>query len=220
MFYAVSIGRRAGIFLLWQECEAVVSAYSGAVYRKCESLREATQYMNSCGYRHDDILIHTSAKSLSLDQYCLQNILLTPAEIGYSLCNLFDLGNGLQVEACYFRGEPRIDIRVWDSGKRTKKGISLTLSQWVDLLTVGAKLDADLERVKAGEDVHSSYHLDQGVFATIDSPYRVFHIRRWYQQSDEWKPGRQGITVREREWRHLLDLEKHIIRALKEQQDE
>jgi len=109
---------------------------------------------------------------------------------------------------------------VWNSDKRTKKGISLTLPQWSDFLAISEKLDADLERVKTGQDIQTSYPLSDKVFVTIQSPYRVIHIRRWYQEKSVWKPGRQGITLREPEWHHLLDLKDHLIRTLKHRQDE
>lgn len=217
MFYSVPIGRRAGIYLRWQDCEAATSAYSGAVFQKWQTLREATQHMNKCGYTHDDILVHMDEGSLTLHEYCNKRVLLVPCEVPYTPTTLFDLGHDLHIEACCFRGEPRIDIRMWESDKRTKKGISLTPTQWDSFHDLTERLEADLKMMKAGLDVHKFYSLGLGdaIFVSMDSPYRVIHIRRWYQQDGEWKPGRKGITLREREWRQLLDLKEHLTRSLK-----
>jgi hypothetical protein len=215
--YAVIVGRRAGVYLQREDCEAVVDCYSGAVHHKWQTLREATQCMNKAGYRHDEIIIHSGVASIPLAQYCDRQLQLVPAEVSCEHRSLFDLGRGLHVEACLYQGTQRIDVRVWDDeGKRTKRGISLTIEQWVALLEDADKLDADLDRVKSGEGLHSSYCLGESVFVSITSPYRVLHIRRWYTDNGELKPGRQGITLRIPEWRHLVDLQEQLAHAHRE----
>ncbi len=215
MFYAVTIGRRAGIYLHWDECKAVVDKYSGAVFKKHPKLHEATEYMNRTGYCHSDILVHADMVSLPLRDYCYRQMIQVPFEVAALPCNLFDLGRGLRVEACAFNDEDRIDIRQWDeeTNKRTLRGISLTLQQWDELMKISEDLYADLQGVKADKNIQASYELPGSVFATIQSPYRVYHIRRWYcDANNELKPGKQGITLREKEWQHLLDL-KHQLAA-------
>lgn len=44
-YYAVKEGRIPGIYATWEECKAQVTAYSGAVYKKFESLEEAQRFI-------------------------------------------------------------------------------------------------------------------------------------------------------------------------------
>ncbi|GFR51402.1 hypothetical protein Agub_g13840, partial [Astrephomene gubernaculifera] len=44
-FYAVAVGWRTGVFRSWGEAEKAVSGFSGAVYRKFHTEREARQYV-------------------------------------------------------------------------------------------------------------------------------------------------------------------------------
>ncbi|KAM6498561.1 Ribonuclease H-like domain containing protein [Amanita muscaria] len=44
-YYAVKIGRQAGVFPTWKECEKQVKGFPGARYRKCVSSVEAAAYI-------------------------------------------------------------------------------------------------------------------------------------------------------------------------------
>ncbi len=216
MFYAVTIGRRAGVYLLRSDCEAAVDEYSGAAFKAHENLGDATAHMNRAGYSHSEILIHTDMVSLPLQDYCYRQMIQMPSELTPEQCNLFDLGHGLRVEACVYKGENRIDIRQWDeeTQKRTTRGISITTEQWLELLKMTDQLNVDMQRVKGGKDICKAYELPGSVYATIQSPYRVYHIRKWYRDANnELKPGRQGITLREPEWQHLHDLKDQLAYA-------
>ena len=45
-FYAVSKGRKTGIFKTWVECEAQIKGFSGASYKGFVTLEEALQFLN------------------------------------------------------------------------------------------------------------------------------------------------------------------------------
>ncbi len=45
-FYAVRAGRKPGIYKKWDDCKAQVMGFSGAVYKKFESLTEAQAFMD------------------------------------------------------------------------------------------------------------------------------------------------------------------------------
>ncbi len=81
MFYAVTIGRKSGIYLQWAECKAVVDEYSGAAFKKYAKLHEATERMNGAGYSHSDILVHADMVSLPLSDYCHQHTMQVPLEV-------------------------------------------------------------------------------------------------------------------------------------------
>lgn len=214
MFFSVPIGPCAGVFLDWNYCQAAVCDYSNCAFRKCKTLSEATQYMNQCGYTNEDIFIQTPGKSQLLQEYCKQHELIIPAEVAYTRQNLFDLGCGLHVKASCSQGTSHIEIKVWDSNKRTRKGISLTLQQWDKFLAISDQLEAALEKVKAGDTIKKCFILDLSLRCEIKSPFRVFCMSRLFKEDNKTKSGREEITLREQEWRQLLDLKDHLQRAL------
>ncbi|MDL2310891.1 ribonuclease H family protein [Peptostreptococcaceae bacterium OttesenSCG-928-C18] len=53
-YYAVKVGRTSGIFYNWADCEKQVAGYSGAVYKKFDSLEEASNFVESTeGYKKE-----------------------------------------------------------------------------------------------------------------------------------------------------------------------
>lgn len=48
-FYAVAKGRTTGIFMTWSECEAQVKGFSGARYKKFDTVVSAQDFINSAG---------------------------------------------------------------------------------------------------------------------------------------------------------------------------
>ncbi len=215
MMYAVALGHAPGIHMCWSDCETAIHGYSGAVYKKFKSLPEATQFLNKKGLQHSEICIHTGSSVLSLNEYCQNLSISTPAEDSYEPCTLFNIGRGLHVEATHYNGRPRIDIRIWNQEEemkmRTRKGISLTLSQWETLLKYRHHIDGDFDRLREKTPVDSSYNLGEDTYATLTSPYRVINIRQWYRADDGvLKPGRKGITLRFSEWEHIIHLQHQL----------
>lgn len=39
-------------------------------------------------------------------------------------------------------------------------------------------------------------------------------IRKWYQEGEEWKPGRQGINLKLEEWNELKDNFDEIVQEI------
>ncbi|SCV04454.1 LAME_0H18558g1_1 [Lachancea meyersii CBS 8951] len=52
-FYAVQNGRSNGVFNTWEDCKSQVSGYSGAVYKKFDTLPEAVAFSNRGSNRSD-----------------------------------------------------------------------------------------------------------------------------------------------------------------------
>jgi ribonuclease HI len=44
-FYAVANGRNNGIFMSWNECSQSVTGYKNAIYKKCNTLEQAEEYI-------------------------------------------------------------------------------------------------------------------------------------------------------------------------------
>ena len=47
MFYVIKNGRQPGIFNDWDTCKQHVSGFKGAVYKKCKTMDEAKEYLNT-----------------------------------------------------------------------------------------------------------------------------------------------------------------------------
>ena len=74
----------------------------------------------------------------------------------------FSLGNYRYVNVCEWKGEKRVDLREWENDKPTKKGISLTLMRWKNLVDALDNVDEALQN-------NSSYslHLGGNVYCTV-----------------------------------------------------
>ena len=47
-YYAVSVGRKPGVYKTWKECELQVKSFSGAKYKKFTTLQDAQKFASSC----------------------------------------------------------------------------------------------------------------------------------------------------------------------------
>lgn len=215
-FYAVAIGRTPGIYLQWSDFNKSTEFYEGARYVGCCTLQDATQFLNKNGRPHTLIDVHTGDRVVPLNEYCMLISMAVPMEVEYERETLFKLGSGLRLEATRFNREPRVDVRVWDDERRTKKGISLQGEQWLNLLSLVDDVEKDITQMGDGQNVNRSYHLGSNTFLDIRSPYKVMHIRRLYMHDGILKPGRQGIVLRVVEWRHLVHMQYHVRLALPE----
>jgi len=64
-FYAVSVGRKTGVYHTWKECEMQVKSYSGAKYKKFTTMQDAKQFVNAGKVEHKQVIL---AENLSLKQ--------------------------------------------------------------------------------------------------------------------------------------------------------
>lgn len=47
-YYAVGVGREIGIYNTWDECEAQVKGYSGALFKKFDDKKSAWEFIEKC----------------------------------------------------------------------------------------------------------------------------------------------------------------------------
>lgn len=57
-YYAVRQGRNVGIYTTWDECNAQVKGYSGAEFKKFESLEEAKAFLGQTDNQGDEGIAH------------------------------------------------------------------------------------------------------------------------------------------------------------------
>lgn len=58
-FYAVKVGRQPGIYKTWDECKKQVNGFSGALYKGCQTKREAEEFLSG------KPMVNTDAKQSS-----------------------------------------------------------------------------------------------------------------------------------------------------------
>lgn len=56
-FYAVKVGRKTGVFTTWEECEAQVKGFSGAEYKKFETMKEAETFLDQASVQEQMAMI-------------------------------------------------------------------------------------------------------------------------------------------------------------------
>ena len=194
MFYSVAVGRATGIYVHWPQCHEAVVDYPGASYRKWETIDEATAHLNKHGIGHDKIVVHLTDSTTKLSEFCMQNSLCVPAEAEYEHQTLFDLHWGLVVEV---KNGVNIYQRDWNTGERLDRGVTLSSERWANLLSFAPQVTSGFERLKREEPINMFECLGSDVYLSMENPYRVMHIRRWFKtKTGQMQPTKEGITLR------------------------
>jgi hypothetical protein len=146
--------------------------------------------------------------------------------IGPTLCvtchdiALVELGGNVRIQPCVYKGEPRVDIRLWSEVggvlRRTRKGLSLTQDQWVNLLSARSVVRQQLDAIGGKErDVDIKYPLGGGYHVSLKSPYMMVDLRSWWRpEGSEYQPTTRGVRLRLIQWHALLRAELPVSQAL------
>jgi hypothetical protein len=199
-YHAIPLGSEVGIHL--QLSDQLTWRH------KFGTLHQATYFMNSVGYTHDDITVYNEGSpAVSLHKFCRQHEVKLPPEAKPHMLNLYDVGHGLRVHGSKYRADFRFCLSIGEDE------ILLNSAQWSNLMLLLRKLDAELDKMKAGEDIQSINELGDSLFISLSSPERIFHIQRKDEQGEM-----QGILpLYEPDWRDLIHLKNHLSRARREQ---
>ena len=110
-------------------------------------------------------------------------------------------------------GNNRFDIREWQSGYPTKKGVSLPTLRWVALAFATDLVDQAIKDVTGQKDVDFEYHLGKNVYVSVKSPYRLVDIRqRFVDAEGVLRPTKRGLKLKLQTWTSL----KAAIQEIKE----
>ncbi len=126
-------------------------------------------------------------------------------------CNCFlEIGHLRHVKNTVFQGEKRIDIREYTEQKfPTKKGISLTLQNWVDLGDIADDIEEAILAMDRGFTISQKWHIGRNVFVSIDSEFsdKYVDIRRFFLPEGERviKPTKKGIALLIPQWHKIRD---------------
>ena len=129
----------------------------------------------------------------------------------------FKLSEKFGVQASYFGGKPRIDIRqLTPEGYPTKKGLFLTPQRWVRLLGLTHQVNKAMQEIKEGKQVDARFHVSGPVFITMSSPWWTVNLREWYMKDGEELPSPKGVVLKAGDWAKLLSLEGNVLECLPE----
>ena len=131
------------------------------------------------------------------------------------------LSKDKQVTANVWNREMRIDLRVWEEDFKfpSKKGVSLPLTVWKNLVVNTDILSEALEKEERGYLTDKvSVHIGGGQYASVNTAYPCIDIRQFWLPEDaqEPMPTRKGIILKRSEWQELLSAIPKIAAAVPE----
>ena len=121
------------------------------------------------------------------------------------------LGNDRYVQVCEWKSELRVDLREWENDAPTKKGISLILMRWKNLVDAFEYADQGLQNKEAYKA-----HLGGNVYICIGTGSVCVDIRQFWKPENEVIPTKKGLCLRPGEYQRLKELIPEIGLALPE----
>ena len=123
----------------------------------------------------------------------------------------FALGNQRFAKNSEWKGDKRVDLRQWADDTPTKKGISLPLMRWKQLVDSSEYIDKAL---KNGKPYQS--HLDGNVYCTVRENNPCVDIRQFWKPVEEIVPCKKGLCLRPGEYQSLKRMIPDIGAAIPE----
>jgi len=117
----------------------------------------------------------------------------------------FYLGQDACVEVTEWRGETRVDIRQYQGGYRTKKGVSLTPSRFRLLVQSLRRITDTLEEIIGGGASEYEYHLGGNVWVYAKAPYQAVQIRKKFLRQGVLMHSPYGISLKSPQWQKLCE---------------
>ncbi|XP_060569261.1 uncharacterized protein LOC132727709 [Ruditapes philippinarum] len=123
----------------------------------------------------------------------------------------YSLGNERYVQVNEWKGELRVDLREWQGDKPTKKGISLTLMRWKNVVDAVEFVDQSL----GNKQVYNA-HLGGNVYMSIKAGCVCVDIRQYWKPKDDVVPTKKGLCLRPAEYVKLKEVIPDIGKNLPE----
>ncbi len=126
----------------------------------------------------------------------------------------FPMGNDRYLVVSKWKGETRISLREYisyegsDKLYPTKKGICLTLENWLDLKMIFDDIAKEVKQLNGTEEVNYCQHIGRNVYVTVCTRWPNVDIRQWWkpEENGELVPTKKGISLRLDEWEKLTKL--------------
>ena len=121
------------------------------------------------------------------------------------------LGNNRYLKVCSWKGETRVDLREWENDKPTKKGISLTLLRWKELVD---SIDDVNEALRKNEDYQ--VHIGRNVYCTFRKNNPCVDVRQYWKPQDDVMRCKKGLCLRPSEFETLRQSFPDVAAAIPE----
>ncbi len=136
----------------------------------------------------------------------------------------FSLGNERYLVVSKWKGQTVINVREYqsyvgsDKLYPTKKGIALTVENWLDLKMAFDDINKELVKVSAKEKVDFSQHIGRNIRASVLTDWPGVDIRQWWlpENAEKVVPTKKGIRLIPEEWEKLTKLAETLHRVLPE----
>ena len=137
-----------------------------------------------------------------------------------------EIGAKRHIKNTVFRNEKRIDIREYDDAFPTKKGVSMTLQSWADLVGLADTIEQKVTELARGLRVQEKYHIGHNIFVSMNSDFNnCVDIRHWWlpessdEERGEVKATKRGLALSIPQWHKLRDCMKVLPDYLPELKD-
>ncbi len=136
----------------------------------------------------------------------------------------FPLGSDRYLVVSKWKGQTRISLREYvsydgsDKLYPTKKGIALTVDNWIDLKLVFDEINALLSTLSIAEQVDYKHHIGSNVFVTVKTGWPNVDIRSWWlpEDANDIVPTKRGISLRASEWEKLNQIAESLHKVVPE----
>ena len=153
----------------------------------------------------------------------LINSLLSYFRLDLSALKLdVSLGGNAKVRQTEWRGQTRVDVREFESRgalqelRPTKKGVSLTLEEYLVLRDAMSDLNQALRDSVTDKTVDVKRHLGSNAYASVVYPYRGVSLRQFYApkgktdlEESDLRPG-NGIFLKPKQFAELCKVDECI----------
>ena len=120
--------------------------------------------------------------------------------------SIFHLGENIRLQVTEWKGQRRVDIRMYNGSNPTKTGISLTPSHFRMLVMNIGNLSDTFQEVLKQNQATLEVHLGGNTWAYTKSPYQCIQIRKKFMKEGVLLYSPYGISLKAPEWNKLCEV--------------
>ena len=127
----------------------------------------------------------------------------------------------IKVSLTSWKDSPRIDIRTFDNGYATKKGVSLTLQRWYTLMNNKKGVDEALRKSEKDFKTHLGGNVYAEAFPATERNRPSVDIRQWFlpENGNGLKATFRGVRLGLQQWDQLKAMEDKVTAHFPELKD-
>jgi len=111
---------------------------------------------------------------------------------------IYNLGHSKILKVCRFNNQKRVDLRIWEEGKPTKKGVSLTVTEVKELINHLDEVMSEFSALReSGEGQNKIFPIGRSVYFSFDAAFGCVSIRRHFTPPNTTTilPTRFGVSL-------------------------